>query len=149
MRYVLARIRKYMTSTKEIPFYWHLQTVFLAVVIGVAIGQVFAPECGIAAQQAAKPAVEVEVEKPDEKWLAEYGQFLAKRDQVNALKQRTGIAEAEAKVLALRQQHPEVAKAEADMVELATALRQKFPDGKEFDAGKMGFVKVAPAVAKQ
>ena len=147
MKFAPARIRKYMTSTKEFRFYEHLLNVFLAVVIGAVITLTFSPDCGIAAQQAAKPAVEVEVEKPDATWLADYGQFLVKRDQVNALKARTGIAEAEAKVLALRQQHPEVAKAEADMVELATALRQKFPEGKEFDAGRMGFVKVAPAAA--
>ena len=70
-----------------------------------------------------KPSAAIqEVRKADEKWLAGYGEFLTQREKVNALKQRTGIADAEAKVLSLRKAHPQVAEAEAKMVEMSTAL---------------------------
>ena len=94
-----------------------------------------------------KPSAAIqEVRKADEKWLAGYGEFLTQREKVNALKQRTGIADAEAKVLSLRKAHPQVAEAEAKMVEMSTALVKEVREGEIFDPTTLAFVKnVAPA----
>lgn len=89
-------IWKWLSHTKEVRFYDHMLTVFLAVSVGLFMGQFFGPECGLAAQQApsvaAAPAVAPAAPAPAPvrvtppvKWLQDYAIYLSNSSDLQKL----------------------------------------------------------------